>query len=146
MVARAIESSGASPDSLWLEVSESVVGTDPDASLRALAAIKALGVKTAIDNYGTGSSVLSNLRRLPIDSIKIDESFVAKLGSDPAEATVVGAVVELGHALGLRVEAEGVKTDQQLAQLRLLGLDGAQGPLFSPAVPREEADVLLTAG
>jgi EAL domain-containing protein (putative c-di-GMP-specific phosphodiesterase class I) len=108
--------------------------------------MKAPGVMVAIDDYGTSSSMLLNLRSLPVDSIKIHRSFVRALGSDPAEATVVGAVVELGHALGLRVEAEGVETDQQLAQLRLLGCDGAQGPLFSPAVPSEEADVLLTAG
>jgi EAL domain-containing protein (putative c-di-GMP-specific phosphodiesterase class I) len=145
-LARAIESSGATPDSLCLEVSESAVASNPEMALSALEAIKALGVKLAIDDYGTGSSVLSNLRRLPIDAIKIHESFVATLGSDPSESPVVGAVVELGHALGLKVVAEGVETDLQLAQLKQLGCDGAQGFLFSPAVPGEEADVLLSAG
>jgi predicted signal transduction protein with EAL and GGDEF domain len=146
MLARALEASGTTPDALWLEVSESALSANPQVSTRALTAMKALGVMVAIDDYGTSSSMLLNLRSLPVDSIKIHRSFVRALGSDPAEATVVGAVVELGHALGLRVEAEGVETDQQLAQLRLLGCDGAQGPLFSPAVPSEEAHVLLTAG
>src|SRR5581483_9401557 len=105
-----------------------------------------LGVRVAIDDYGTGSSALSNLSRLPIDAIKIHESFVAPLGEDPSDSPVVGAVVELGHALGLSVVAEGVETDLQLTQLKQLGCDSAQGFLFSPAVPTEEADALLAAG
>ena len=146
MLARAIEVTGASPDALCIEVSERAVAHDPEASIRVMRGLKAMGVRLAIDDYGTGSSVLSNLRRLPIDTIKIHESFVSSLGSDPSEANVVGAVVELGHALGMSVVAEGVETDLQLAQLKQLGCDGAQGFLFSPAVPQEEADVLLTAG
>jgi diguanylate cyclase (GGDEF)-like protein len=146
MLARAIESTGARPESLCLEVSEAAVAHNPEASMRALHALKALGVRLAIDDYGTGSSMLSNLRRLPVDEIKIHESFVASLGRDPTDSGVVGAMVELGHALGLSVVAEGVETDVQLAQLKELGCDGAQGFLFSPAVPREEADALLTAG
>ncbi len=146
MLARAIETTGASPDALCIEVSEQAIAHDPEASIRVMQGLKAIGVRLAIDDYGTGSSVLSNLRRLPIDTIKIHESFVSSLGSDPSDANVVGAVVELGHALGMRVVAEGVETDLQLAQLKQLGCDGAQGFLFSPAVPQEEADVLLTAG
>jgi len=145
-LARAIESSGASADALYLEVSESALAADPEGARQALEAIKALGVRVAIDDYGIGSSVLSDLRRLPIDTLKIHESFVTSLGRDPAESPIVGAVVELGHALGLRVVAEGVETDLQLAQVKQLGCDGAQGFLFSPAVPREEADMLLSAG
>jgi EAL domain-containing protein (putative c-di-GMP-specific phosphodiesterase class I) len=141
-----MERSGVSPDALCLEFTEKCVAHNPEAAIRVLQGLKAIGVRLAIDDYGTGSSVLSTLRRLPIDTIKIHESFVSSLGIDPAEATVVGAVVELGHALGLSVVAEGVETDLQLTQLKALGCDGAQGFLFSPAVPQAEADALLTAG
>ena len=145
-LARAIETTGASPSALCLEISEQAVAHNPEASIRALRGLKAIGVRLAIDDYGTGSCTLASLRRLPVDTIKIHESFVDSLGTDPGEATVVGAVVELGHALGMRVVAEGVETDLQLAQLKQLGCDGAQGFLFSPAVPQDEAEVLLTAG
>ncbi len=145
-LARALQASGANPGSLCVEVSEAALAHNPDVAMRSLHALKALGVRLAIDDYGTGSSVLSNLRRLPLDTIKIHQSFVVALGGDPADTGVVGAMVELGHALGLSVVAEGVETDAQLVALKQLGCDRAQGFLFSPAVPREEADALLTAG
>jgi EAL domain-containing protein (putative c-di-GMP-specific phosphodiesterase class I) len=102
-----------------------------------------VGVKIAIDDYGTGSSLLSSLRQLPLDTLKIHESFIGGLGSDPDGATIIGAVVELGHGLGLGVAAEGVETDAQRAQLQALGCDSAQGYLFSPAVPGQQAEALL---
>jgi diguanylate cyclase (GGDEF)-like protein len=146
MLLRALERAGIGPESLCLEVSEETVSQNPEAAIRSLQSIRAIGVRLALDDYGTGSSVLSNLRRMPIDALKIHQSFVGSLGSDPSEATLVGAVVELGHALGLNVIAEGVETDTQLTQLKELGCDCAQGFLFSPAVPQEEADALLSAG
>jgi diguanylate cyclase (GGDEF)-like protein len=146
MLSAAMTRTGVEPESLCLEISEITVANNPDAAMRSLQALRTLGVKLSLDDYGTGSSVLANLRHLPIDSLKIDESFVRVLGSDPSDATLVGAVVELGHALGLSVIAEGVETDAQLAQLKELGCDTAQGFLFSPAVPKEEADALLLAG
>jgi diguanylate cyclase (GGDEF)-like protein len=144
MLASAIDAAGSSPDALCLEITETTVARNPEAMIRALNGLKAVGVTIAIDDYGTGSSLLSSLRRLPIDVLKIHESFVRGLGTDPGETTIVGAVVELAHALGLGVVAEGVETEAQLTQLRELGCDSAQGYLFSPAVPEEEAHALLT--
>jgi EAL domain-containing protein (putative c-di-GMP-specific phosphodiesterase class I) len=102
-----------------------------------------MGVGVAIDDYGTGSSSLSTLRRLPIDMLKIHESFVQELGTSSEQTPIVGAVVELGHALGMSVVAEGVETDSQLAELRALGCDGAQGFLFGRPVPEDEAQALI---
>jgi diguanylate cyclase (GGDEF)-like protein len=146
MLTSAMRRTGVPPEYLCLEISEITIASNPDAALRSLQALRTIGVKLSLDDYGTGSSILANLRDLPIDSLKIHESFVGALGGDPSDATLVGAVVELGHALGLSVVAEGVETDAQLAQLKALGCDTAQGFLFSPAVPKEEADALLLAG
>jgi EAL domain-containing protein (putative c-di-GMP-specific phosphodiesterase class I) len=92
-----------------------------------------------------GRASLASLRDLPVDTLKLHESFVASLGREPAQAALVGAVVELGHALGLSVVAEGVETDVQLARLRDLGCDGAQGYLFSQPVPEDGVHELLAA-
>ena len=140
----AIQRRNADPGVLWLEVTEAAVIDDPDTSRRALERLREIGVGLAIDDFGLGRSSLESLRNLPIEMLKIHESFVSRLGNGRADplsedAAAVGAVVELGHALGLSVIAEGVETDHQLAHLRDLGCDGAQGFLFSQPVP--EADV-----
>jgi diguanylate cyclase (GGDEF)-like protein len=145
MLARALRTARCDPSALYLEVSETSVTHNPEAAFRALEALKAVGVRIAIDDYGTGSSSLTSLRRLPVDALKIHESFVTGLDGDPGDASIVGAVVELGHALGLRVVAEGVETDHQLAELRSLGCDGAQGFLLGRPVDYEEAGALLPA-
>jgi diguanylate cyclase (GGDEF)-like protein len=142
----AIRSSGADPATLCLEITESAVNGNPEAALRMLEALKTLGVTLAIDDYGTGYSSLSNLRRLPVDWLKIHESFVSELGRGSAEVPIVGAVVDLAHALGLSTIAEGVETNGQLEQLRQLGCDGAQGYLLGRPVPEEETDALLPVG
>ena len=100
-------------------------------------------MKIAIDDFGTGSSSLVNLKQLAIDSIKIHESLVGGLGRDPGEAPLVRAVIELGHALGVEVVAEGVENDAQLDQLRTLGCDGAHGFLLGRPVPEEDVLDLL---
>jgi len=102
-------------------------------------------VQIAIDDFGTGSSSLADLKRLPVDTLKIHESFVGALGTDPEDTPIVGAVVSLGHALGLDVAAVGVETDAQLAELRSLGCDGAQGFLLGRPIPGEEIHALLSA-
>jgi diguanylate cyclase (GGDEF)-like protein len=145
MLSAAIHGAGSPPQALVLEVPDRALATaNPEATERALAVLKSTGVKIAVDDYGTASSPLANLRRLPVDTIKLHESFVGPLADDPLQASIVGALVELGHAMGLGVLAEGVETEGQLAQLRELGCDGAQGYLFSPAVPGEQAPALLT--
>ncbi len=145
-LAAAMRATGADPSLLCLEVTEDTVEHNPALAARMLDAVSQLGIKVAIDDFGTGHSSLSSLRGLPIDSIKIDRSFVSGLGTDPDGAAIVGALVELGHALGLTVVAEGVETDSQLARLRDLGCDGAQGFLFSKALPEDRVDELLAPG
>ncbi len=125
-------------------MSESAVTRNPEAVIRALHGCKDLGVRLTLDDYGTGSASLSDLKRLPVDSLKIHESFVDGLGQQAEAASLVGALVDLGHALGLEVAAEGVETDVQLAQLRELGCDRAQGFVLGRAVPGDEVRALLT--
>jgi EAL domain-containing protein (putative c-di-GMP-specific phosphodiesterase class I) len=145
-LAAAVRSSGADPKQLVLEVTEDTVEHNRELAARMLDAVSRLGVKIAIDDFGTGHSSLSSLRDLPLDSIKIDRSFVSGLGTDPNGEAIVGALVELGHALGLTVVAEGVETDSQLARLRDLGCDGAQGYLFSKPLPEDGVEALLAPG
>jgi diguanylate cyclase (GGDEF)-like protein len=132
---------GVEPDALCLEVPESAVSRNPALATRALRALQDIGVRTTLDDFGTGSFSVLELRRLPVDEIKIHESLLAELGSD--EQPVVGAVVDLAHALGLRVVAEGVETEDQAERLRALGCDGAQGFLFARPMPEEDVEPLL---
>jgi diguanylate cyclase (GGDEF)-like protein len=131
IVADALERSGVEPEQLCLEVTESVLVEDPDASAGKLAALKALGVKIAVDDFGTGYSSLEYLRRFPVDCVKIDRSFVRGIPHSGEDVAIVNAVIDLGHALGLSVTAEGVETDEQLGRLQNDGCDTAQGFLFS---------------
>jgi diguanylate cyclase len=131
VVRDAIESSGMDASQLCLEVTESVLVEDPDASARKLSALKELGVTIAVDDFGTGYSSLEYLRRFPVDCVKIDRSFVRGIPHSSDDVAIVNAVIDLGHALGLSVTAEGVETDEQLGRLQLNGCDTAQGFLFS---------------
>jgi len=138
----AIRASGSDPGVLCLEVTEDTIREKPELAARMLA-LSQLGVELAIDDFGTGHASLASMRHLPVDTLKIHESFVASLGGEPGEVAIVAALVELGHALGLSVVAEGVETDAQLARLRDLGCDGAQGFLFSRPVPEDGVHALL---
>lgn len=120
---------------LCFEITESELMEDPTRSMETLEAIRALGVRFSVDDFGTGYSSLSYLRRLPIDEVKIDRSFVGDLVADD---TIVRAVVDLGHNLGLQVVAEGVEDTATLQRLTALGCDSAQGFLWGPAVPITE--------
>ena len=139
----AIRASGADPSVLWLEVTADTVEHNPELAARMLVELRQIGVKLAIDDFGMGRSSLASLRHLAVDTLKVHESFVNGLGSEPEDAAIIGAVVELGHALGLSVVAEGVETDSQLAHLRDLGFDGAQGFLFGRPVPEDGVQALL---
>ncbi len=143
MLVSAMRAAGVDPGALCVEVTESAVTRNPDVAIRALEGLKAIGVRIAIDDYGIGSSSLTELKRVPADTLKIHESFVAAIGSHPADAPIVGSVVKLGHALGFEVAAEGVETDAQLAELVALGCDGAQGFLLGRPVPGEAVHALL---
>jgi diguanylate cyclase (GGDEF)-like protein/PAS domain S-box-containing protein len=135
VVRNTVETVGLTPDALCVEITESTLREDADAGVGALKALKAIGTRISVDDFGTGYSSLGYLRRFPVDEVKIDQSFVAQLGSDPADAAIVAAVVRLGHALGVSVVGEGVETEAQLEELRGLGADAAQGFWFAPPQP-----------
>jgi diguanylate cyclase (GGDEF)-like protein len=122
---------------LQLEITESVIMQDVYHSIGSLLAIRALGVTIAIDDFGTGFSSLSYLAKLPVDTLKIDRSFVVEMVSATGGLTLVSVIINLARALKLNTVAEGVETDEQLRQLRLLGCDEMQGYLFGKPVPVE---------
>ena len=130
MVASALTRYGLNPARLVVEITESVFIQDADAAVATLTRLRALGVRLALDDFGTGYSSLSYLQRFQFDTIKIDRSFVGKLGRHADTLTIVRAIVNLGHNLGLRVVVEGVETAEQLRILRGLDCDGMQGYLF----------------
>ncbi|MGQ0805208.1 MAG: sensor domain-containing protein [Actinomycetota bacterium] len=138
-VAAALTASGIDPSKLSLEITESVLMDDAESTMGAITALRDLGVGFSIDDFGTGYSSLGYLKRFPVDSVKIDRSFVSGLGSNPEDSAIVAAVVSLGHALGLTVVAEGVETERQLEELVALGCDTAQGFYF--AEPQAAADM-----
>jgi diguanylate cyclase (GGDEF)-like protein len=137
---------GLDPARLCLEVTESLLIEDPEASIKTLSRLKQLGVKIAIDDFGTGYSSLEYLRRLPVDCVKIDRSFVRGLPENGEDAAIVNAVIELGHALSLSVTAEGVETPEQLGNLQNAGCDTAQGFLFWRPEPPEVVERLFAGG
>jgi diguanylate cyclase (GGDEF)-like protein len=142
-IVAALGSSGLSPKRLELEITETVMLHDTEATLAMLRQIKALGVAIAMDDFGTGYSSLSYLRKFPFDKIKIDQSFVREISAEDESMAVVRAVMGLGSSLGIVTIAEGVETAEQLKTLRAEGCTMAQGFLFSAAVPAAEVVALL---
>jgi EAL domain-containing protein (putative c-di-GMP-specific phosphodiesterase class I) len=120
---------------LELEITESLIMEDVNHSIVSLLAIRALGVTIAIDDFGTGFSSLSYLSKLPVDTLKIDRSFVADMVSGAGGMTLVSVIINMAHALKLNVVAEGVETEEQQRQLRLMRCDEMQGYLFGKPVP-----------
>ncbi|GAA3350026.1 hypothetical protein GCM10020358_74390 [Amorphoplanes nipponensis] len=145
MVAEVLAETGMPVDQLCLEMTESVLLTDTDENLTQLQRLKALGVTLAMDDFGTGYSSLAYLRRYPMDILKIDRSFVDRLGGDREDEALVHTIVRLGASLGMTTVAEGIEQAGQLATLRALGCDLAQGFLLSRPVPAEEAGRMLAA-
>jgi diguanylate cyclase (GGDEF)-like protein/PAS domain S-box-containing protein len=139
-VQRALDENGLAPESLVVEITESVI-MEAGAAV-VLRALKDLGVQLAMDDFGTGYSSLAHLRRFPLDVIKVDRSFVAALG-DGQGASIAGAIVSLAQALGLRTVAEGIEDDEQCRAVRALGCDLAQGFLFARPMPADELTRLL---
>ena len=134
------------PTSLELEITESVIVADPMRARAILNRLSEMGVVLAIDDYGTGYSSLGYLKRLPIDEMKIDRSFVMQMADDRNDAAIVRSTVELGRNLGLKVVAEGVETAAAWAHLKALGCDFAQGYYLSKPVPAAEIAALVAAG
>jgi diguanylate cyclase (GGDEF)-like protein len=145
VVADVLGATGAVPDDLILEITESAVLQDAESASHQLNALRTMGVRIAVDDFGTGYSSLSYLQRLPIDELKIDRSFVQRIG-DRSTGAIVGSIVDLAHAIGLTVVAEGIETEDQLS--RLVDLDCDEGQGFFLGRPRPWADtarVLLDA-
>lgn len=138
-----LEETGLAPEYLDLELTESSIITNAQAAIDVLTRLKAMGVTISIDDFGTGFSSLSYLKRLPIDALKIDQSFVRDVTTDPDDAALVMAIVTLAHNLRLQVVAEGVETEEQLRFLHLLRCDEVQGYLFSKPLPAKGLEELL---
>jgi diguanylate cyclase (GGDEF)-like protein/PAS domain S-box-containing protein len=131
---------GIAPTGIDLEITESLLMDDIEASIQKLRSLRGLGVKLAIDDFGTGYSSLAYLAKLPVQSLKIDRSFIATMQNDPDATTLVSTIISLAHSLRLTVVAEGVETEEQAQILRLLRCDEMQGYLVSKPMP---ADLLL---
>ena len=144
-VASALAESGLESRYLCLEITEGAVINDLDTSLPRLRALKAIGVRLALDDFGTGYSSLSYLRQMPVDSVKVDRSFITDLGDDQRNRSIVHAIIELAHALGMSVTAEGIETEGQLAQLRELSSNLAQGYLLGRPMHPEQLTERLDA-
>jgi EAL domain-containing protein (putative c-di-GMP-specific phosphodiesterase class I) len=142
-IERIVRRAGLNPSSLKLEITESVVMKDAESAIATLQALKAIGIQLAIDDFGTGYSSLAYLKRFPVDTIKIDRSFVNGLGHDLQDTAIVRSVVALANSLDLSVTAEGIETPTQQAHLTRLGCARGQGYLFSRPVPNTECDELL---
>jgi len=130
---------GVPPTALQLEITERVLLEDPQRAAATLGGLEALGVRLSLDDFGTGYSSLVLLRKIPVNEIKIDKSFVARLAHDPEDAAIVRSTVDLAHSLGLHVVAEGVEDDVTWDRLAALGCDAAQGWLLAKALPAPEA-------
>jgi diguanylate cyclase (GGDEF)-like protein len=139
-----LQQSGLPADRLEIEITESMLVRDMDAGQQVLAALRNAGVRVALDNFGTGYSSLYHLRNIKLDKIKIDRSFVEGVGEGAEGASMLRALIGLGHGLGLTVAAEGVTDSQQRASLLGTGVDHGQGLLFSHAVSAEAATALFS--
>ncbi len=156
MIERTLIATGLPPHRLEVEITESVLIQNTESALAMLRRLRGLGVSIALDDFGTGYSSLSYLSRFPIDKIKIDRSFVLRIGEDDGTTAIVDAIVGLGRSLGATVVAEGVETYEQLAHLRAIGCHQVQGNLFGepresvayrqPEVHRLQSALLTVAG
>jgi EAL domain-containing protein (putative c-di-GMP-specific phosphodiesterase class I) len=137
-VASALQESGLAPQRLHLEITETAVMGDEIQTSALLARLRATGVKIWLDDFGTGFSGLSHLRRVPVDGVKIDRSFVADVLRDPDDLALTSAIIAMAHSLGITVVAEGVENEGQFAVLRERGCDHAQGYWLGRPMPAAE--------
>jgi EAL domain-containing protein (putative c-di-GMP-specific phosphodiesterase class I) len=142
----ALDDTGLDPRFLELELTESGLMRRADSAESILKTLRSKGIQIAVDDFGTGYSSLSYLRKFPIDSLKIDQSFVRQITTVPDETTIVTAIISMGRSLKLRVVAEGVETHEELAFLQAHDCDEAQGFYFSRPVPPDEFAKLLETG
>ncbi len=146
LVRSALTESGVPPSRLMLEITEGVLIDNPDEMVKRIEDLHALGVRIALDDFGSGYSNLGYLQRFPLDKLKIDRSFVIALGESANGGVIVQAIVALGRALGLTVVVEGVETEEQRVLLRLAGCDEMQGYLFAKPAPAKAIDRMLKQG
>jgi diguanylate cyclase (GGDEF)-like protein/PAS domain S-box-containing protein len=146
LIEQSLKEAGLNPASLELEVTESSVMKNTESAINTLRELRAMGIKISIDDFGSGYSSLTYLKHLPIDVLKIDQSFVRDMTSDPKDAAIVMAIIQLAHSLQLQVKAEGVETEEQLRFLRLLRCDEMQGYLFCRPLAVEAFEQLLFEG
>ena len=132
-----------SPSHLELEITETVIMDNLDTAVETLNRLHNQGFRIAIDDFGTGYSSLSYLKHLPLDTLKIDRSFLRDIMTDDYDKTIVKTIIAMAHSMDLTVTAEGVETQEQLALLRQYACDEIQGYLFSRPVPSDEATQLL---
>ncbi len=145
MVTGVLKETGVAPERLILEITESVVMENPEATITMLHRIKALGVKINIDDFGTGYSSLAYLQRFPVDTMKIDRSFVARMGQDAESVEIIRTIIALAHNLNMKVTAEGIETAEQLEQLQNLRCENAQGFYLSRPLDQAAATKVLGA-
>ncbi len=143
MVAEALERHGLPGEALWLEITESVMLEESVATTAVLSGIRALGVRLAVDDFGTGFSSLSYLKRFPVSKVKIDRSFVSGLGSHESDSSLVSAIVAMAAALGLDLVAEGVETEEQARRLLELGCAQMQGYHFARPMDADDVTTML---
>ena len=137
-VSNALQSTGLRPDQLVMELTETTLAADNASIATNLDRLRSLGVQLAIDDFGTGNSSLSDLRQIPAQYLKIDRSFVSGLDADASSIAIVGAIVHMGHALGMQVIAKGIEHAAQTDQLDALGCDAVQGYLIARPQPLED--------
>ncbi|MDX2232608.1 MAG: EAL domain-containing protein [Leptolyngbyaceae cyanobacterium bins.349] len=142
-IERILHDTGIEGRSLKLEITESIAMNDVESTIALLMRLKALNLRLSIDDFGTGYSSLSYLHRFPTDTIKVDRSFVSRMGDEVEDAHIVQTIIMLGHNLGMNIVAEGVETLEQLNRLRSLKCEYAQGYYFSKPLPHELAEELL---
>ncbi len=146
LVAETLEETGLDGRDLALEITESTIMRNEEVASVAFSRLKQLGVRIYVDDFGTGHSSLASLHRYPVDTLKIDRSFVGRMGAEGQRADVVHTIATLAHQLGMGIVAEGVGTLEQLERLREMGCDSAQGYLFSRPVTSEAAEAILATG
>ena len=144
-IRKALLESGIEPSSLILEITETAIMRDAEATARRLRAVKELGIRIAIDDFGTGYSSLAYLSQFPIDSLKIDRSFISTIGNSSEGSALTRMLIELGKALGLETLAEGIEDQSQYAQLQAADCDSGQGFLMARPLDADALDAFLAA-
>jgi EAL domain-containing protein (putative c-di-GMP-specific phosphodiesterase class I) len=144
-VRTALGEAGTDGGGIDLEITESLLMSEVDESIRKLRELREMGMRIALDDFGTGYSSLAYLSKLPVDTLKIDRAFVHGMTENPDDTSIVSTIISLGQGLRLKVVAEGVETEQQAQLLRLLRCDQVQGYLFSPPVAQERIEQMLAA-